>query len=98
MRRVCEAQVRQEEGAEGPWRDFFRLGDQGVVVDPAKDLSQPFDAGSRCVLAAEDVVLARHVGSLGVTLMPDLGVCERRSSGRKIASAVPSELSIVPSA
>ena len=77
VRRVCEAQVRQEEGAEGPWRDFLSLGDQGVVVDPAKGLSQPFDAGSRSVLAAEDVVLARHVGSLGVTLVPDLGVRER---------------------
>src|SRR5215203_2181448 len=77
VRRVREAQVRQEEGAEGPRRNLFRLGDQGVVVDPAKGLSQPFDTGARGVLAAEDVVLACHVGALGVTLMPDLGVCER---------------------
>src|SRR5829696_6396767 len=75
--RVRKAQVRQEEGAEGPRRDLLGLGDQGVVVYPAKNLSQPFDTGARGVLAAEDVVLASHVGSLSVTLTPDLGVCER---------------------
>src|ERR687893_2596996 len=69
--------MRQEEGAKGPRRDLLRLGDQGVVVNPAKGLSQPFDAGARGVLTPEDVVLACHVGSLGITLMPDLGVCER---------------------
>ena len=85
-------------GCRRPGWDLLGLGDEGVVVYPAEDLPQPFDARPRGVLAAEDVVLAGHVRALGVALVPDLGVGERafEDAGRKIASAVPSELSIVP--
>jgi hypothetical protein len=74
VRRVRQAQVGQEEGPQRPWWDLLGLGDEGVVVYPAEDLPQPFDARPRGVLAAEDVVLAGHVRALGVALVPDLGV------------------------
>src|SRR5215208_6735604 len=77
VRWVREAQVREEVGAEGSSGNLFRLGDHGVVVDSAEGFAQPFDAGARGVLAAEDVVVAGHVCPLRVTLVPDLGVRER---------------------